>query len=56
VEMSAEDVVRHRLVRDIVNAYSELEEKRRAAREEAKAAEEGAPVKVNGRSRRQPAE
>ncbi|OKL39689.1 PhoH family protein [Pontibacter flavimaris] len=56
VEMSAEDVVRHRLVRDIVSAYSELEEKRRAAREEAKAAEEGAPVKVNGRSRRQPAE
>ncbi|WP_266204595.1 PhoH family protein [Pontibacter kalidii] len=56
VEMSAEDVVRHRLVRDIVNAYSELEEKRRAAREEAKAAEVGEPVKVNGRSRRQPAE
>ncbi|MCX2741701.1 PhoH family protein [Pontibacter anaerobius] len=53
VEMSAEDVVRHRLVRDIVNAYSELEEKRRAAREEARATEEGAPVKVNGRSRRQ---
>lgn len=41
VEMSAEDVVRHRLVRDIVNAYTKLEEERRAAREETKALENG---------------
>ncbi|AKD03721.1 PhoH family protein [Pontibacter korlensis] len=55
VEMSAEDVVRHRLVRDIVNAYSKLEEERRAAREEAKAAEAGEPVAINGRSKKQAA-
>ncbi|SFH21757.1 PhoH family protein [Pontibacter chinhatensis] len=53
VEMTAEDVVRHRLVRDIVNAYTKLDEERRAAREEAKAAETGEPVKVNGRPRKQ---
>lgn len=53
VEMTAEDVVRHRLVRDIVNAYTKLDEERRAAREEAKAAESGEPVKVNGRPRKQ---
>ncbi|PTX21158.1 phosphate starvation-inducible protein PhoH [Pontibacter mucosus] len=53
VEMTAEDVVRHRLVRDIVNAYTKLDEERRAAREEAKAAESGEPVKVNGRARKQ---
>ncbi|PRY08880.1 phosphate starvation-inducible protein PhoH [Pontibacter ummariensis] len=41
VEMSGEDVVRHRLVRDIVNAYTKLEEERRAAKEEAEAAGEG---------------
>ncbi|WP_187261925.1 PhoH family protein [Pontibacter beigongshangensis] len=34
VEMTAEDVVRHRLVRDIVNAYTKLDEERRAAKEE----------------------
>ncbi|TXK50507.1 phosphate starvation-inducible protein PhoH [Pontibacter qinzhouensis] len=34
VEMTAEDVVRHRLVRDIVNAYTKLDEERRAARDE----------------------
>ena len=53
VEMTSEDVVRHRLVRDIVNAYTKLDEERRAAREEAKAAETGEAVKVNGRPRKQ---
>ncbi|WP_347160160.1 PhoH family protein [Pontibacter chitinilyticus] len=52
VEMTTEDVVRHRLVKEIVNAYSKLEEERRAAREEAKASEEQEPAKVNRRSRK----
>ncbi|MFD2514999.1 PhoH family protein [Pontibacter locisalis] len=51
VEMSAEDVVRHRLVRDIVNAYTVLEEERRAAREEAKANGEDESARYNGRKR-----
>ena len=53
VEMTAEDVVRHRLVRDIVNAYTKLDEERRAAREEAKAAEAGETLNLNGRTRKQ---
>ncbi|MFT2008010.1 PhoH family protein [Pontibacter sp. 13R65] len=44
VEMTAEDVVRHRLVRDIVNAYTKLDEDRRAAKDEATA-------EVGGQSR-----
>jgi phosphate starvation-inducible PhoH-like protein len=52
IEMQPEDVMRHRLVRDIVEAYTQADEVRQAARLEAEAAEEGTPVKVNGRSRR----
>jgi phosphate starvation-inducible protein PhoH and related proteins len=49
IEMQAEDVVRHRLVRDIVEAYTKADEARAAARQEAEAAGEGTPLKVNGR-------
>ncbi|WP_018478981.1 PhoH family protein [Pontibacter roseus] len=52
IEMQPEDVVRHRLVRDIVEAYSKADEARLAAKLEAEAAEEGKPVKVNGRPKK----
>ncbi len=51
VEMSAEDVVRHRLVRDIVQAYSKLEEERRAVREEAKSLENGSAITYTNQRR-----
>lgn len=51
VEMTSEDVVRHRLVRDIINAYTKLEEDRSATREEPRAAERGESLKLNGRAK-----
>ncbi|GAB3830540.1 PhoH family protein [Pontibacter rugosus] len=53
VEMSAEDVVRHRLVRDIIKAYDKLDTDKRTAREEAKEKEEAAkePAKPAPRKR-----
>ncbi|MCJ8164681.1 PhoH family protein [Pontibacter sp. E15-1] len=56
VEMSAEDVVRHRLVRDIVQAYSKLEEERRAVREEAKALDNGSAIPYNNQRRQRQAD
>lgn len=52
IEMQPEDVMRHRLVRDIVDAYSKADDERLAARLEAEAAEEGKPVAVNGRKKK----
>src|SRR5690606_36116278 len=52
IEMQPEDVMRHRLVRDIVEAYTKADEVRQTARLEAEAAEEGTPVSVNGRKRK----
>ncbi|WP_299702082.1 PhoH family protein [uncultured Pontibacter sp.] len=52
IEMQPEDVMRHRLVRDIVEAYTQADEARQAAKLEAEAAENGTPVKVNGRKKK----
>jgi phosphate starvation-inducible protein PhoH and related proteins len=52
IEMQPEDVMRHRLVRDIVDAYTQADEARQAAKLEAEAAETGTPVKVNGRKKK----
>jgi len=49
VEMTSEDVVRHRLVRDIINAYTKLEESRSTTRDEPKTAEKDESLKLNGR-------
>jgi phosphate starvation-inducible protein PhoH and related proteins len=52
IEMQPEDVMRHRLVRDIVDAYTQADEARQAAKLEAEAAEGGRPVTVvNGRTK-----
>ena len=58
VEMSSADVVRHRLVKDIVNAYSAMEDQRRIAKEAAEAAALPAEPakKVNGARKKQKAE
>ncbi|MBD1397083.1 PhoH family protein [Pontibacter sp. JH31] len=52
IEMQPEDVMRHRLVRDIVDAYTQADEARQTAKLEAEAAESGTPVKVNGRKKK----
>ena len=44
VKLTADDVVRHRLVKEIIKAYDADDEERRAAREAKKAAEEEARV------------
>jgi phosphate starvation-inducible protein PhoH and related proteins len=50
IEMQPEDVMRHRLVRDIVEAYTKADEERQTARLEAEAADGDRPlVVVNGK-------
>ena len=49
VEMTSEDVVRHRLVKDIVNAYTKLEEEKRAKRDAQAEEDEKNGVVVNNR-------
>ncbi|WP_114782406.1 PhoH family protein [Botryobacter ruber] len=51
VEMKPEDVVRHRLVKDIVNAYAKADEERRAILEETKTADDAARKQSNRRSK-----